>query len=386
MRTLGYLIGLVVLGGVAGVALAILDYEGFPRQGAALANARWAKAPPVVTDPNVRTPRAEVPSTDFDFGTMERFSTRNHEFWVANVGQAPLKLTLGETSCACTISGLDADSVEPGGKVPVKLKWTANNSLDWFRHSAKVQTNDPEMPEIEFVVRGQVIDSVEADKALVGHISMPTDESNSTTVNVFSRIKPDLQITGYQLEDAATAAHFAVEFASVAPTEPGAQSQWSVKVTVKPGLPIGPFQQKIRLSTNVPDKPQITLTVFGSVYDIQIFGTRWDQIQGVLHLGTVDPETGGSAEVKVRVRGAQRQRVKLAVKQKNPELLQVAIEEPEPLAGGSQLQFPVRVTVPPGPPVSYLGGVNGEFGEVVLETGYPPQPELRLKVSFAVGR
>ena len=120
-------------------------------------------------------------------------------------------------------------------------------------------------------------------------------------------------------------------------------------MTIKPGLPVGPFQQKIRLRTNVSEKPEIELQVFGAVEnDLQILGRTWDQIRGILTLGTVDPETGGSVEVKVSVRGPERDRVKLAVKEKVPQFLEVEFGEPEILAGGVRLQFPVTIKVPPG--------------------------------------
>jgi hypothetical protein len=387
MRTLIYLVVLILVGALAGIGLAILDYEGLPRDGAALADVRWTAVRRSAPDPNAKVPRAEVVSTEFDFGTMERDSKKSHEFAITNTGQAPLELSLGATSCSCTISGLESSVVPPGESVNVKLEWTASQPGEWFRNGAKILTNDADMPEIEFIVRGQIVETVQAEPQQVT-ISKPLDESASKTVNVVSRITPDLQITGYEVDDASTAEQFAVEYESVTPTEPNAKSQWSVKVTVKPGLPIGSFQQKIRLLTNLTEKPKVPILVGGVVYsDIQVLGTRWETARGVLHLGTVDPQTGMTAELKVSARGPDRESVKLTVKSKVPDSLEVVLGEPESLAGGAVRQIPVTIKVPPGlPPTSYLGSADQKFAEIVLETGYPAQPELTLKVSFAVGR
>ena len=57
-------------------------------------------------------PRAAVPTTDYDFGLMDPMTTGTYDFEIKNVGDAPLHLKLGPTSCKCTISGLSADKLE----------------------------------------------------------------------------------------------------------------------------------------------------------------------------------------------------------------------------------------------------------------------------------
>lgn len=387
MRIVVALIAFVLLGLLAGVGLSIAEYGGLPAAGTALArgtsiDVRVAQAIPVQ-----ERPRVMVQSLDYDFGTMELGTTRSHEFPVKNDGFVPLQLEQAGTSCTCTLSGLDTDLLQPGQTANVKLTWTAKSTVNGFRHTATIRTNDPTSPEIEFAIHGLVVESIEVLPQLI-RFDKPDDEDWSTDVKVASTVLADLELTGYEVEDPTTAEMFAVELHPDTPTEPDIKSQWSVKVTVKPGLPLGRINQKILLQTNFADRPEVELSLAGTVEsDLRVFGGRWNETAKVLNLGFLEAGKAFTGEIKVLARGENRDQVQLQLKQVVPDFLQVQIGDPQPLAGGARVQFPVSITVPADSRVSsYLGTEVSPYAEVVLETNHPDQPELRIQVGFSVSR
>src|SRR5262245_45743862 len=102
-------------------------------------------------------PRIAVDEPHYDFGSMQRGTTKSHEFVIRNAGKAPLKIRNGGTTCKCTLSQLTEESIPPGGSTTVKLEWTAKADNGPFRQVATVLTNDPTNSSVELQVDGQIL-------------------------------------------------------------------------------------------------------------------------------------------------------------------------------------------------------------------------------------
>src|SRR4029079_3243929 len=152
MRILTSIVVAVILGIVVGGALAYVDVRS--DQDALTDLLGKAGSTP---DDHGNRPRIEVPETRYDFGTMQRGTSKSHEFVIRNVGTAALTLRKGKTSCKCTLSQVPNASVPPGGSTKVKLEWSAKAGGGEFTQSAQVETSDPLQSEIEFTVSGQII-------------------------------------------------------------------------------------------------------------------------------------------------------------------------------------------------------------------------------------
>ena len=148
---------------------------------------------------------------------------------------------------------------------------------------------------------------ISPDEIVFTNISVT--DSPKTDLNVFSYHGPDLKVTKFELTDQETAANFDISTepmpADVLKTDADAKSGVVVHVNVKPGLPLGPIRQKIRLWLNLPDKPVIEVPVGGDVTsDIQVVGrSDWDTEHNLLSLGTVSRRDGAKSEVFLLVRG-----------------------------------------------------------------------------------
>jgi len=67
------------------------------------------------------------------------------------------------------------------------------------------------------------------------------------------------------------------------------------------------------------------------------------------------------------------------------DLLKLEIGQARPLGQGAIVQFPLIIRIPPGSrPANHLGSKAADLGQIVLATGHPQQPELRILVRFSV--
>ena len=74
-----------------------------------------------------KLPMAKVDEPHYDFGSMQRGTSKSHEFVIRNVGNAPLKIWKGTTSCKCTDFVVPEGAIAPGGSAKVKLEWSAKS-------------------------------------------------------------------------------------------------------------------------------------------------------------------------------------------------------------------------------------------------------------------
>ncbi len=86
-------------------------------------------------------------------GVIESAAEMEHTFVIRNEGQAPLRLTRGPSSCACTLTELPDEPVPPGGRAKVKMGITESAKNDRlkpgpFSRDIHVLTNDPDHPDI----------------------------------------------------------------------------------------------------------------------------------------------------------------------------------------------------------------------------------------------
>ena len=62
-----------------------------------------------VEEPASNAPLAEVKEPNYQFGAMQRGTTKSHEFVFRNTGHSPLTLRVGSTTCKCTIGNVSDD-------------------------------------------------------------------------------------------------------------------------------------------------------------------------------------------------------------------------------------------------------------------------------------
>lgn len=390
-------VGLAILLGVgAGVSTAFLRinrHRWVPPSSGGVSAGAGRMSPK--NNPAVRQPKLVVDHEIYKFGVMHTTEKGSHDFIFTNAGTAPLKLYKGDSSCNCAVSKLEKSEVLPGESAKVTVKWEAKKK-DYFgqyQETANVLTNDPNWLQVELSIKGKFTPGVRAVPDELALNSVPASETVTTTLKLFGYLPEPVEITGYELADPSTAEHFEVTFQPLASDqveeEEDATSGHLVQVLVEPGLPPGPFQQRIVLRTNLKDYPTVVVPVKGVVTgEILIVGPGWDDETGVLMLGSVSSREGAKRKLLIIARGPHSKEVEYKVEERVPEMLRVdeeALRRPTQVKGGDVTQAPLIITIPPGsPPANYLGPKRSDLGRITIETNHPQIPYLDVLVRFAV--
>jgi len=383
MRLLGVILVSAVVGSAIGGAWAYVEVRPDAGTTRHLNRPDGGTSGPIGSDPAF-----EVDQRVYRFGAMQRGTTKSHEFVVRNAGKSPLTLRTGGTTCKCTIGEVPDEPVPPGGSVKVKLEWSALINPGPFRQTATILTNDPRMKRVELSVEGEVTEASGIVPPDFMFDKVAAGDTKSADVYIMAFAQDDLKVSEPELTNTETRKFFDVTVEPVKPSElpnPKAKSGVRVRVSTKPGLRMGRFDQWLALSTNIPDAENIKIPVIGRVIgDISIYGRMWNEDQGVLRLGRVVSAEGASAPLTVVIRGAGADQVKLSVGSVDPPQLIAKLGEPKRVKP-DLVHVPLTIELPPGmPPMARLNIDQHDEARVILKTNRPETPEIVLGVRFIV--
>ncbi|HEV2971243.1 MAG TPA: DUF1573 domain-containing protein [Pirellulales bacterium] len=343
--------------------------------------------PPAIQGP---PPKAVVEGgqLEFNFGKADKGTPQHHDFVIRNVGKGTLVLEKGETSCSCTVSEIEHPEVPPGGSTKVTIEWKGK-AMGPFRNSAPVLTNDPDQRRIDLFIAGEIVSTYRVEPEKLVFTSISSKKSATQTARIYSFATTDLAVLRHEFSGASTAAWFdlAIEKMSAdeLKQEVGAKSGCILRLTIKPGLPAGPFAQTIRLQFNLPGDPEIELPVEGKVNSpIEVVGPNWEPERGILMLGEVRASDGAKADLFLLLREVAQDKVNLRLTGPTLEPLKVTIGKLEKLPP-SAARIPLTIEVPRGArAVNHLGNDQGKLARVILDTGLPDAPQLQILVRYVV--
>jgi hypothetical protein len=383
-------IGVVFLvGAVGGISAAVVRvqlsrWDGTP-------NGSMSSAPPDRLENTGETlPKVVCEEDTHDFGAMDSHATGSHTFILTNVGSAPLTLTKGQTSCKCTAVVPTDKRVPPGGSGNVAVQWTGKEKTGSFTQTATIITNDPAHREVTLTIKGRITRAVRAVPSRLTLSGLNAGDERSAKIKLFGYRPKPLEVTAHEFSNPDNAESFVVSFeplsAEQIAEEQDATSGQLVVVTVKPGLPQGPFQQKILLTTNCEEAPTVEVPVRGMIgSEISIVGRGWDAKRGCLRWETIRGREGAQRKLFIRVSGPHRKEVSFKPIKIFPDLLKVKLGETTLVEDGKFALTALTIEVPKGsPPAHYLDPDEEKNGEILLETTHPKARELRILVAFAV--
>ncbi len=340
-------------------------------------------------------PKLALEETTYDFGTMETDGAGRHAFAVANRGDQPLVLARQKTSCGCCTCECDAElpdggRIAPGESAAVGLFWKIKRYTGAFRQSVTLTTNDPDRPEVTLAATGRVTPTVRVVPAQLVFTQVPSGEPATGEIRLYGYRSRPLEITGHEFSDPSTANDIEIACERLPPDEVAAEkdarSGCLLRVKVRPRLAASPFRQHVVLKTNVEAAANVEVYVQGTVgSELIVAGFGWEDRTGILTLGTISAAKGTERKLLVIARGPHAKEVKLKPVRTVPDLLKVEIGPSSPVGDGAVQRIPLVLRIPPGSPqANHLGSRADELGQIVLQTGHPKQPELRILVRFAV--
>jgi hypothetical protein len=387
MRVLTIILGAALFGGIVGGAVAYVEVRSDPDLLVILDD---ENAPPVLIEEGQKLPRVEVEQPHFNFGQMERGREKSHRFVVRNVGDAPLTLRVGPTSCKCTLSEVQSGALAPGETTHVKLEWSAKSDNGPFRQTATIHTNDPLQPDVELTIDGEIVNASGVEPPDFIFDKMAVGETKSAQVYVMAMLQDELKVDSAELGTVETRDRFDVKIEPVERDQlPNNKARAGVRITVtaKPGLPLGRFDQFLTLNTNLKEGEKLHIPIIGRVVgDISVHGTNWSEDEQALNLGHVDSQTGKKARLNIVVRGENAAEVKFDVNSADPPALKATFGESKRLKD-TLAHVSMEIEIPAGTrPMNRLGTAQGEEARIVLKTTHPTMKELSVPVRFAVGR
>ncbi|GEM_PF-332861 len=350
----------------------------------------------LAAEPDVsRGPRLVLRQEDHDFGKLETDGGGQHAFVFTNAGDQPLKLERGKETCGCCTCVCetklpDGGAIGPNESAAVTLSWTIKRFTGAYHQSSTILTNDPRRPEVMLAVVGRIVPVV---RALPGQFVFSSPLVGATAwseVRVYGYRSPPLKITDCRLSDPASAAFFETAISPLSAEEvaqePDAVNGFLLRVTLKPGLPLGPFRQDVVLATDVESKPKLEISIQGQIaHPVSVAGPGWDSRAGVLKFPPVAGQAGAQRNLLLLVRGPHCQATTFRLVRVAPKCLAVELGPTKASPDGQSARTPLIVRIPAGsPPGTCPGLPAGEAGQIVIGTSHPQQPQLRLLVSFTV--
>lgn len=337
-------------------------------------------------------PKVVVDKTEYDFGTQDMKTNGRHDFIFKNIGDGPLKLVSGGTSCHCTSSGFSSNEIPPGGSEKVTVSWRPFERVGPYEQTAKILTNDPTRPEVTLTISGKISATTQVYPYELIFSRVTTNDPATAEAWLLCYLDRKFEISSHEWSDKATAKHFAVALRPLKPEElkrwPEAKSGYLATITIKPGMAQGPFRQKLIFNTSLPSEPKMTLPIEGIVgSEIDIVGPGWDADKGILTIGAVSSSEGAKRKLWLSVRGPHSREVAFKPVDVFPNSMKVTLGKRREINGGKVVQTPLLIDIPPDSPVvNCLGTDLGKYGEIVLETTHPQVPKLRILVKMTIDK
>ncbi|MDR3619940.1 MAG: DUF1573 domain-containing protein [Paludisphaera borealis] len=324
---------------------------------------------PVKTGP---APKAAVDGElTHEFGSMPQESEGKHSWTIKNDGEGDLELWKGTSTCMCTFAKFkDGEKavLKPGESTDIDVVWKTNHTNGDFRKGANIETNDPNLASIPLFVHGKVNPPIVLmpGEAVDMHA---VDSLNPKTVFValYSPDRPETKITeiktskpGLLIAEATSMSEEDLKLGKI-------KAGHKVHIKVKQGFPIGTMREEVVIHTDHPLRPEIKITVVGSVSGpISVLPER-------LRMVNVKTSEGATGEITLLVRGGKSVNFEVARK---PDRLNVSIEPND--SADRKGRYRVKVDVPKGTAPGYIDE------EILIKTDFPDVGELKIPVNILI--
>ena len=335
-------------------------------------------------------PTVTVDQHQHNFGVMEAYQKQEHTFVVRNVGEAPLKLVKGKTTCTCTLSDLAKKEIMPGESADVHVSWEPKTPTEYFRQTANILTNDPKNNPIQLLVYGVVKERLLLAPTMQWPIDQVYDDKDAEyTGRIYSPILDNFKILSLTSPNpllSATATPLTAEELEDL-KESKAKTGYAIHVSLKPGVPVGRFEIPLAIETDMRALEQDgslgkpitkTIPVTGSRKGpIQILGPNWIEEQSTVGFGNFNALKGKKVTLNLFATGAPPEGFKILKIETIPPELKVSME-PDPRMKGKSKRYLLTFEFLPGAPI----GDDDTLGSVKLHTNHPHSATMEFRVRY----
>ena len=342
----------------------------------------------ITLNPNAK---AQIDITTHHFGIMEVKGVGEHDFFIANVGTEDLILYADRTSCSCLGIHITPTRIPPGRTARCRLEYTSEfATTGTFTQGGVVLTNDPDNREIHLSVVGVFTDPIVVSPSTVNFSRIRAGAGHTATIQFYGFEKDMLEFHSPTWEDNE---HFDFQWKDAQPPNIAdeeshlrhASSVIEGTVTLKPGLPVGSFQEWFQIQTNYPRHRIVRFVATGQIEgtNVTVRGQGYSDQRGVAEWGTIDRGRRFSRDFSIQFRGVAALASTVRVSAVSPDWLQTHLSEPTD-AGGRRT-FSLTVIIPEDAPsgnFSFSG--DGLQANITLETNDETMPVVRIPLQFTV--
>ncbi|MHB8968923.1 MAG: DUF1573 domain-containing protein [Pirellulaceae bacterium] len=329
-------------------------------------------------------PQAQVDSAVHDFGRMDPLTVQEHVFVVRNVGDAPLELFMGPTTCKCTLAKLGQQAVPPGGKTHVALQWNTGRDLA-YAQSATIFTNDPRNKALQFSIKGTVSALFRCSPEQLVFSRIVPGETPSATAVVYSQAWDDMELEPIT----PSLSGMTVTISEVDSSERDtlqAKSARRITVTLPADLPEGYFTTPLVLrgkpaGGSSEQMADCELGIEGKVIRrLAVYGPEIE-VNGMIDMGRVRQGNLGHVRLLMKLRDTERN---LPVKhiESTPSFLHVWVEPFKTDESKELGLYYLHVEVPKDAPTFRLP--PNERGMIRIEFDHPRVTKLELPLDLIV--
>jgi hypothetical protein len=229
-------------------------------------------------------------SLSHDFGTVPRGPIVTHYFQVTNNTGQPVHIASVRVSCGCLSASATRTSLQPGESTTIVARLDTNRFSGLWRKPMYVTFDQPQWTEVTIMVQAVSRDDVNLapETFSFGHIRHGGSPEASVTVAMFGG--------NWRVLDARSETTFVQPRVSQLRQVPG-ETTYQVTARLRPDLPPGNWYTTIKVSTDNPAMPQLTIPLTVDV------GAPLTVTPKVTALGKI--KKGTDTERKILVRADQ---------------------------------------------------------------------------------
>ncbi len=302
-------------------------------------------------------PKIQLMTPLYDFGSALEGSMVRHTFKFKNIGKSVLEIRGVKTSCGCTAAAPTKNNLAPGEEAEISVGFDTHFQKGHQVRTITAFTNDPDTPQAVMTMQGTVRQQVSAtpDQVAFGNVKKGAEETRNVVIGDLVGGSP---FAIGPVENSNSSIKVVQEKRTDG--KPGAV----LKVTLLPTMPVGPFDDSIKVTTN---RIPLTVSVFGTVTgDLSLdpaqvsFGIvpRGQDVVRILKLSNQ-----GKHAVKV-----------LDITSSNPAVT----AEAQPIAPGKE--YKITVVLKHGTPDGQLRG------QLAIRTDDPEQATVNVPFYAIVGQ
>jgi hypothetical protein len=302
-------------------------------------------------------PRLVIEPATIDFGAIERGSTVEYTFTLANRGSGELRIDHVKGSCGCTVAVASASEVPAGGEGRVVTRLDTAGMAGRVTKVVNVYTNDPTVPVAGLTLTGEVLtDIVVAPSPLyLGRVR----RGERTRREVILRPgRPGVAETVTRVDHTGGVVQTTLEPLADGPGQ-------KLVVELRRDVPLGRFNEQLTLRTTSAREPTLTLTVFGSVEgDVVVLPPQ-------VTFGVTRADAALERDLFIRNRGYKPLTVTRVVVPPD-----IATYQLQTVADGQEYRVTLRLRD---------GLSDGKLqGDVEIFTNHPDEPRLVVPLSAVV--